>query len=157
MVRLDPRAAGEGRARIAELLGVPAAMVTAGAASAITVATAACIAWDHPESIGRLPETDGLRNEVILQKGHRSGYETQMALAGAKLVWVESREELQRAINPRTAMMFFLNRFEPLGRIDRAEWLRLARIAACRRSSTQRPTSRRCRASPNTSARGSTW
>jgi D-glucosaminate-6-phosphate ammonia-lyase len=53
-------------ARIAELLGAPAAMVTAGAASAITVATAACIARDHPESIGRLPETDGLRDEVII-------------------------------------------------------------------------------------------
>ena len=58
-------------ARIAGLLGVPAAMVTAGAASAIAVATAACMARDdHPESIDRLPETDGLRNEVILQKGH---------------------------------------------------------------------------------------
>jgi D-glucosaminate-6-phosphate ammonia-lyase len=114
-------------ARIAQLLGVPAAMVTAGAASAITVATAACIARDHPESIGRLPGTDGLRDEVIIQKGHRSGYETQMALAGARLVWVETREELDRAINPRTAMMFFLNRFEPLGKIDRAEWLRVGK------------------------------
>jgi D-glucosaminate-6-phosphate ammonia-lyase len=114
-------------ARIAELLGVPSAMVTAGAASAITVATAACIAHDHPESIGSLPGTDGLKNEVIIQKGHRSGYETQIALAGAKLVWVETREELDRAINARTAMMFFLNRFEPLGKIDRAEWLRVAK------------------------------
>ena len=106
-------------ARIAELLGVPAAMVTAGAASAITVATAACMTRDNLRAIDRLPETDGLRNEVILQKGHKSGYEPQMALTGAKLVWVETREELDRAINPRTAMMFFLNRFEPLGRIKR--------------------------------------
>ena len=106
---------------------MPAALVTAGAASAITVATAACIARDHPESIGSLPGTDGLLDEVIIQKGHRSGYEPQMALAGAKLVWVETREELGRAISPRTAMMFFLNRFEPLGRIDRAEWLRVGK------------------------------
>jgi len=111
-------------ARIAGLLGVPAAMITAGAASAITVATAACMTWDNLPSIDRLPETSGLRNEVILQKGHRSGYEAQMALTGAKVVWVETRPELDRAINPRTAMMFFLNRFEPQGRMDRREWLR---------------------------------
>jgi L-seryl-tRNA(Ser) seleniumtransferase len=110
-------------ARIAELLGVPAAMVTAGAASAIAVATAACMARDDAPAIDRLPDADGLRDEVILQKGHKSRYEAQMSLTGAKLVWVETREELDRAINPRTAMMFFLNRFGPLGAIQREEWL----------------------------------
>jgi L-seryl-tRNA(Ser) seleniumtransferase len=114
-------------ARIAELLAVPAAMVTAGAASAITVGTAACMTWDHLAAIDRLPLTDGLRNEVILQKGHKSGYEAQMALTGAKVVWVETRSDLDRAINPRTAMLFFLNRFEPLGSITRAEWIRVGK------------------------------
>src|SRR4051794_15280649 len=75
--------------RIAGLLGVPAAMVTAGAASAIAVGTAACMARDDPAAIDRLPETAGLRNEVILQKGHKSRYEAQMALTGARIVWVE--------------------------------------------------------------------
>src|SRR5436309_1136055 len=99
---------------------------SSGSASAwaITVATAACMTWDNLPAIDRLPKTSGLRNEVILQKGHRSGYEAQMALTGAKVVWVETRPELDRAINPRTAMMFFLNRFEPQGRMDRREWLR---------------------------------
>src|SRR5437763_9231129 len=55
-------------ARIADLLGVPAAMVTAGAASAIAAAAAGCMTRDHPEALPRLPETDGLRNEVVLQK-----------------------------------------------------------------------------------------
>ena len=94
-------------ARIAGLLGVPAAMVTAGAASAITVATAACMTRDNSPAIERLPETDGLKNEVVIQKAHQCGYEPQILLTGAKLVWVETRAELDRAINPRTAMMFF--------------------------------------------------
>ncbi len=110
--------------RIARLLDVPAALVTAGAASAITVATAACMTRDHPASIDKLPETEGLLNEVVIQKSHKCGYEPQMLLLGAKLVWVESHAELEKAINPRTAMLFFLNRYEPLGQIKRQDWIR---------------------------------
>jgi uncharacterized pyridoxal phosphate-dependent enzyme len=110
--------------RIAGLLEVPAALVTAGAASAITVATAACMTSDHPASLDKLPETGGLRNEVIIQKSHKCGYEPQMQLLGAKLVWVESHAELEKAINPRTAMLFFLNRYEPMGQIKRQAWIR---------------------------------
>ena len=114
-------------ARIAGLLGVPAAMVTAGAASAITVGTAACMTLGDPSALGRLPETTGLRNEVVLQKSHESGYEAQMRAAGARLVWVETRGELDQAINDRTAMLFFLNRHDPLGEIKRAEWIRVGK------------------------------
>jgi uncharacterized pyridoxal phosphate-dependent enzyme len=110
-------------ARIASLIGVPSAMVTAGAASAITVATAACMVRDQPGAINRLPDSAGSRNEVIIQKAHHCGYEPQIAIAGAKLVWVETRAELDRAISPRTAMMFFLNRYEPVGQIKRDEWI----------------------------------
>jgi uncharacterized pyridoxal phosphate-dependent enzyme len=114
-------------ARIAGLMGVPAAMVTAGAASSITVATAAYMTWDNLPAMDRLPDTNGLKNEVVIQKGHVSHYESQILLTGAKLVWVENRAELDRAINSRTAMMFFLNRFEPLGKIKRAEWIRVGK------------------------------
>ena len=48
-------------------------------------------------------------------------------MTGARLVWVESRAELERAINPGTAMMFFLNRYEPLGQIKREEWIRVGK------------------------------
>src|SRR5205809_473295 len=64
--------------RIAELLQVPAAMVSCGAASAITVATAACIAGGDRGRLQKLPDTTGLRNEVVIQKSHRSGYEAQI-------------------------------------------------------------------------------
>ena len=93
--------------RIAELLKVPAAMVSCGAASAITVATAACVVSGDPAKLRQLPDTTGLKNEIVQQKSHRSGYEAQMDLVGTKIVWVETREELNKAINERTAMMFF--------------------------------------------------
>jgi L-seryl-tRNA(Ser) seleniumtransferase len=112
-------------ARIAELVGVPAAMVTAGAASAITVATAAAMTKGDPKKIAQLPDTTGLPFEVI-QQG-RSGYEAQILLTGARIVTVETREELDRATSERTAMMFFLNYAEPNLKIKRDEWVRVAR------------------------------
>ena len=114
-------------AHIAGLLGVPAAMITAGAASAITVAAAACVASGDARNVYKLPDTTGLKNEIVQQKSHRSGYEAQMLLVGAKIVWVETREELDRAINDRTAMMFFLNKNDPDGRIKRDEWIRVGK------------------------------
>ena len=114
-------------ARIAELIGVPAAMITCGAASAITVATATCIARGDAQKLARLPDTTGMKNEIVQQKSHRSGYEPQMLLTGARIVWVETREELDRAINERTAMMFFLNKAEPDGKIRREEWIQVGK------------------------------
>jgi D-glucosaminate-6-phosphate ammonia-lyase len=114
-------------ARIAELVGVPAALVTAGAASAIAVATAAAMTKGDPKKIAQLPDTTGLPFEVVQQKSHRCGYEPQIRLNGAKIVTVETREELDRALGERTAMMFFLNKADPDGQIKRDEWIRVAR------------------------------
>lgn len=114
-------------ARIAELLGAEAAMITNGCASAITMATVACVAQGDPEKLKRLPDTAGMKNEIILQKAHRSGYEQQMLLVGAKTVWVETKDELERAINERTAMMFFFNDRDPDGQINRRDWLAVAK------------------------------
>jgi len=114
-------------ARIAELLAAPAAMVTCGCASAITLGTAACVAMGDAEKLRRLPDTAGMKNEIIQQKSHRGGYEQQMLLVGTKIVWVETREELDRAINDRSAMMFFYNEMEPEGNIKRDEWIRVGK------------------------------
>src|SRR5437867_2433998 len=116
--------------RIAELLQVPAAMVSCGAASAITVATAACVAGGDRRRLQKLPDTTGLRNEVVIQKSHRSGYEAQIELVGARLVWVENRAELDRALGERTAMMFFLNKAGPQGVVKRDEWIRVGKARA---------------------------
>ena len=102
-------------------------MVTCGAASAITVGTAACLSQGDPAKLRQLPNRDGIRFEVIQQKSHRSGYEHQMELCGAKIVTVETRKELEAAINERTGMMFFLNKAEPNGDIKRDEFIKIAK------------------------------
>ena len=114
-------------ARIAELLGAPAAMVTGGCASAITMGTVACVARGDAERLRALPDTTGMKNEIVQQKTHRGGYEQQMLLVGTKIVWVENREELDRAITDRTAMMFFYNEMEPEGKIKRDEWIKVGK------------------------------
>ncbi|MCW5982783.1 MAG: aminotransferase class V-fold PLP-dependent enzyme [Bryobacteraceae bacterium] len=114
-------------ARIAELLKAPAAMVTCGAASAITVGTAACLSQGDPARLRQLPNREGIRYEVIQQKTHRSGYEHQMELCGAKIVPVETRQELEAAINERTGMMFFLNKAEHDGQIKSDEFIRIGK------------------------------
>ena len=113
--------------RIAELLDCEAALVTAGCASALTLGTAACIAGADPESIKLLPRTDGMRNEVVIQKAHRNSYDHAVRNAGAKLVEVETAEELEAAVNERTAMLFFLNHAEPDGQIGHEEFVRLGK------------------------------
>ncbi len=114
-------------ARIAELLQAPAAMVTCGAASAIAVGTAACLSQGDPAKLRRLPDRQGIRFEVIQQKSHRSGYEHQMELCGAKIVTVETRKELEAAINEKTGMMFFLNKGEPDGEIKSGDFVKIGK------------------------------
>src|SRR5205085_3164994 len=114
-------------ARIAELLQAPAAVVTCGAASAIAVGTAACLSGGDPAKLRQLPNREGIRFEVIQQKSHRSGYEHQMELCGASVVTVETRQELESAINEKTGMMFFLNKAEPDGQIKSDEFVQVAK------------------------------
>jgi uncharacterized pyridoxal phosphate-dependent enzyme len=125
-VRMDDLHAAVG-ARIAKLLDCQAALVTSGCASALSLSTAACVAGSDPEKIRRLPDTRGLKNEVIVQKTHRVGYDHAIRNAGVRLIEVETREELEAAINERTAMMFFLNFADPKGLIHREEFVATAR------------------------------
>lgn len=113
--------------RIASLIGCEAAMVTAGAASALTLGTAACITGTNPDFIHRIPDTTGMKNEVIIQKTHRYGYDHAVRNCGIRFVEVETAEELERAINERTAMMLFFNAADPAGKIKVAEFAQLGR------------------------------
>lgn len=115
--------------RIAALTGAEAALVTAGAANALTLATAACLAGKDPQKITRLPDTTGMKNEVIFQKSHRFAYEHAMRSAGARLVEVETRDELVNAIGDKTVMLFFLNLADPKGKVKRQEFVDIARKA----------------------------
>ena len=112
---------------IARLLGVEAAVVTTGAAGAITLATAACVTGNDSQKIQKLPDTRGMRNEVVMQKSHRSGYEAQILLVGTKVIEIETRAELESAITDRTAMLFFMNKADPDGQIRREEWVTLGK------------------------------
>ena len=62
-----------------------------------------------------------------MQKTHRVGYDHAIRNAGVKLIEVETRDELENAISPKTAMMFFLNFADPLGKIHHAEFVATAR------------------------------
>ena len=94
--------------RIAEMTGAQAAMVTAGATCAMMQGLAACMTGGDPEKMERLPDTAGMPNEVIIQKGQRYLYDRSLKAPGAELVFVETEEDIRAAIGPRTAMLFFL-------------------------------------------------
>jgi len=125
-VRLDELHDAVG-ARIATLIGCEAAMVTAGAASALTLGTAACMTGANREFVRRLPDPTGMKTEVIIQRRHRFGYDHAVRNCGVRLVEVDTREQLERAINERTVMMLFLNANDPIGQIKSAEFAELGK------------------------------
>jgi len=90
-------------ARLARYAGTEAAMVCSGSAACISQATAGCIAGTDLDKIARLPDTSGMKNEVIVTQ--RSVWDRSIALVGARLVVVQSRKELESAINANTAMV----------------------------------------------------
>jgi len=112
-------------ARIARMLRCEDAMVTAGAASAITLATAASITGKDAQKIRQIPNLPGEPREVIMPAGHLV-YAQQFLVCGVKLVQVGSAAQMEQAINARTAMAFYLNKAHPQG-VDRAEFLRIAK------------------------------
>src|SRR6267143_1436577 len=113
--------------RIATLLHCEAAMVTSGAASALTLGTAAVLTGTDRQKIVELPNLARMKSEVIVQKSHRFGYEHAVRNCGVRLVEVETREDLERTINSQTAMMLFYNNNNAEGRIQDAEFARLGR------------------------------
>jgi L-seryl-tRNA(Ser) seleniumtransferase len=114
------KAAGE---RIAKRLGVEAAMVTSGAACAIMLATAACVAGTDTEKIRRIPNLQGMKSDVIIPREHRNGFDHAARNVGIKLVEVGTLDELHRAISPQTAMLYFTNIFEYKSPIKRQEFI----------------------------------
>jgi L-seryl-tRNA(Ser) seleniumtransferase len=91
--------------RLAELTGAESGIVTSGSAGAMSAATAACMAGSHDKYIWQLPDTTGLKHEVIMVGG-RSAFDSAIRLVGAKLVLVYSSPELVNAINENTAMIY---------------------------------------------------
>lgn len=102
---------------IARATNVPAAYVTSGAGSALTLATAAAMAGDDDDKIQQLPNTSGMKDEILIQRRQRYWYDRCLELAGATLVDFgspdgTSPEDLERAIGPKTAAVHFLMKEE---------------------------------------------
>ncbi len=115
-------------ARIAELLKCESAMVTAGAASAITLGTAAVVTGGDPKKAAMIPnDLTGMKSEVIVQKSHRVGYDHAIRNCGVKLVEVESKKDLESAINEKTAMMWFYNNQNPIGKVRDEEFVAIGK------------------------------
>jgi len=115
--------------RIAALVRSEAAMVTAGAASALTLGTAAVLTGTDRQKIGELPNLAAgtMKRDVIIQKAHRFGYERAVRNCGVRLVEVETREDLERAVSDQTAMLLFYNNNNKEGQIRDEEFVQLGR------------------------------
>jgi L-seryl-tRNA(Ser) seleniumtransferase len=101
--------------RLAALTGAESGMITSGAAGAMAAATAGCIAGTDPDKVWQLPNTDGLKNEVIMVGG-RSVFDSAIRLAGGKLVLVDSAEQIANAVTPNTVMVYTTSPNEPLAK-----------------------------------------
>src|SRR5438067_4804204 len=98
---------------IARATGGEAGMVTGGAAAGLLLGTAACIAGDDPAKIELLPTTAGMRNEAIMFRAHRNGYDHSVRAAGATIVDVGYGHgtlpyQLEAAFGERTALVVYL-------------------------------------------------
>ena len=114
--------------KIAALCHAEAAMVTAGCWSALVLGTAGVLTGMDVQKIALLPNVEGLeKNEVIVQKGHNHDYIHALTNTGIKPVEIETIEDLEKAINSKTALMYFLNESSPHGKILHKEWLEVAK------------------------------
>jgi L-seryl-tRNA(Ser) seleniumtransferase len=116
--------------RIAQMLKLPegyTALVTSGAAAAMQSGLAGILTGDNEAFIRQIPDLTGMKSEVIIQKSHRNPFDHQLRTTGIKLVEIETREQLRRAINDRTAMMHFSNFANAAGQIKVDEWVKLGK------------------------------
>ena len=111
---------------LAQRLKCEAALISAGAASALTLGTAACMTVGNRAAVPLLPlQTADLKNEVIVQKAHRYGYDHAITNCGVRFVEVETLEDYENAFTPKTVMCHFYNAAEA-GNISREKWLEVA-------------------------------
>jgi D-glucosaminate-6-phosphate ammonia-lyase len=98
---------------VAELVEAEAAYVTAGAASALVLAAAACMTGEDRAKIESLPDTSGMKHEIVIQRSLRVKYDRTMTIPGGRLVEIgdetsTSRQQLIDALNHDTAAVHFL-------------------------------------------------
>ena len=116
--------------RIAEMLKLPtgySAIVTSGAAAAMEAGLAGILTGDNPKFIQQIPDLTDMKSEVLIQKTHRNPFDHQLRNTGVKLIVIETRDELRKAVNPNTAMMHFSNFANEDGQIKVDEWVKLGK------------------------------
>jgi len=113
--------------RIAAMCHAEAATVTAGCWSAMVLGTAGVLTGKDQKKIAQLPDLEGLKCEVITQKSHNTGYVHALKNTGVTIVEIESAQDLENAVNEKTAMMWFLNYAAPDGTIRHEEWVALGK------------------------------
>ena len=113
--------------RIAELLSCEYATVTSGCFGAMSIAMAGVLCGNDPKKVKQLPNTEGWVNEVIIQEGHQIGYAQALTNVGAKVVLVKTAKEMEKAINKKTAMMWFLNANTENGEVKWEEFVAIAK------------------------------
>jgi seryl-tRNA(Sec) selenium transferase len=116
---------------IAKLCKSPAGytgLVTGGAAAAMVVGYAGMMTEDLEPRMRVIPDVSTFpRNEVIIQKSHRYAFDHQIRQTGAKLVEVETREQMIAAINPKTVAIHFTNILSDKGQVSGPETVAIAR------------------------------
>lgn len=98
---------------IARATGAEAGLVVGGAEAGLLVGTAAILAGTDPAKIAQLPVTEGMKNEAIMHRAHRNGYDQGVRAAGARIVDIgyggsTLPYQLRAAINPNTALVVYL-------------------------------------------------
>lgn len=114
-VQYDELAEGIGK-RLAELTGAEWGVVSAGCASCLKAATIACVAGGNPEKLIRIPDLTGFeKTEVVIPRHSRNEYDHAIRNVNVKVITVDTPEEMQKALNSRTAMIYVLaGNHEPL-------------------------------------------
>jgi L-seryl-tRNA(Ser) seleniumtransferase len=113
--------------KIAAICHAEAATVTAGCWSALVLGTAGVLTGMDPKKVAQLPNVEGMKSEVLVQKTHNQGYVHALTNTGIKIVEIETGEELEQAVNERTAMMWFLNYASNDGKISDKDWVALGK------------------------------
>ncbi len=107
-VQYDELADGIGQ-RLAELTGAEWGMVSAGCAAAMKHVTAACVTGGNPEKLIRIPDLTGFeKTEVVIPRHSRNTYDHAIRNIGVKVITVDTIEELEKALNSRTAMIYVM-------------------------------------------------
>ncbi|UBM59383.1 aminotransferase class V-fold PLP-dependent enzyme [Marinilongibacter aquaticus] len=115
--------------KIAEMTHAESAVVTAGCFSALTLGLAGVLTGMDQKKVEALPhlEGTGMKSEVIIQKGHFVGYSHALKNTGCTMVEIETMEDLEKAINSKTALMWFLHIQSDRGQINHEQWVATAK------------------------------